>query len=211
MEPIRIFIADDHAVVRTGIRHILGTNPNFVVAGEAGDGRELLEKMRSVTFEVLLMDVTMPATDPVELVKRVKTEYPRVAVLIHSMHSETPVAARMLKAGASGYVTKASDPEILLAALSRVAAGGRYISAELAEQLAFGNAQDERPPHELLSERESQVLVRLTAGRSINEIARELNVSPKTASTYKTRLMEKLNVQSDAELIRYALQHQLVR
>jgi DNA-binding NarL/FixJ family response regulator len=211
MKPIRIFIADDHAVVRKGIRHILGTDPSFVVAGEAGDGKELLEKMSSMAFEVLLMDVTMPATDPVELLTRIKAEHPQVSVLVHSMHSERPVAARMLKAGASGYITKASEPELLLAALRKVAAGGRYISAELAEQLAFANARGDRPPHELLSEREGQVLVRLAVGKSINEIARELRVSPKTASTYKTRLMEKLDLQSDAELVRYALEHQLVR
>jgi len=210
MNPIRVLIADDHAVVRRGIRHILETTPDLVVAAEAGDGGELLEKLRKEPFDVVLMDLTMPATNPVELIARIKAQHPHIAVLVHSMHAEGPVASRMLKAGASGYITKDSEPEQLLAALRKVAAGGRYIGAELAEQLAFGNGAG-RPLHELLSERESQVFFLLASGKSLKAIAKELHLSPKTASTYKTRIMQKLNLQSDTELIRYALANHLVK
>jgi len=154
----------------------------------------------------------MPGTDAVELIELVREEHPQVAVLVHSMHAESPVASRMLKAGAAGYITKDSDPEQLLAALRKVAAGGRYIAAELAEQMVFSeDARHGKPLHELLSARESQVLGLLAAGRGIKEIARELHLSPKTASTYKTRVMEKLKVESDAELFRYAITHQLAK
>ena len=203
-------MADDHAVVRRGLRHILETTPDLAIADEAASGTEVMEKLQAGEFEVLLMDVSMPGTDPVDLIKRVKAQHPRVAVLVHSMHAEGPVASRMLKAGASGYITKDSEPEQLLAALRKVAAGGRYIGAELAQQLAFGNGAG-RPLHELLSDRESQVFFLLASGKALKAIAKELHLSPKTASTYKTRIMQKLNLQSDAELIRYALANQLVK
>jgi DNA-binding NarL/FixJ family response regulator len=210
MKPIRILIADDHAVVRRGIRHILDMAPDLVVAAEAGDGGETLGKLGKEQVDVLLMDVTMPDTDPVELISRIRADYPRVAVLVHSMHAEGPVAARMLKAGAAGYITKASEPELLLAALRKVAAGGRYIGAELAEQLAFGDGAV-KPLHDLLSDRERQVFILLASGKTLKAIARDLDLSPKTASTYKTRVMQKLKVASDAELVRYAVAHQLVK
>ena len=203
-------MADDHAVVRRGLRHILDTTPDLAIAGEAASGAEVLEKLQGGEFQVLLMDVTMPATNPVELIARIKAQHPQVAVLVHSMHAEGPVASRMLKAGASGYITKESEPEHLLAALRKVAAGGRYIGAELAQQLAFGNGAG-RPLHELLSDRESQVFFLLASGKALKAIAKELHLSPKTASTYKTRIMQKLNLQSDAELIRYALAHHIVK
>ena len=203
-------MADDHAVVRRGLRHICATSPDIVIAGEAVDGKEVLEKLRTTEVDVLLMDISTPDTDAVELVKRVKAEHAQVSVLVHSMHAESPVASRMLKAGASGYITKDSEPEELVGALRKVAAGGRYIGAELAEQLAFGDGAG-GPLHELLSDRESQVLVLLASGKSLKAIARELDLSPKTASTYKTRVMQKLNLGSDAELVRYAVAHQLVK
>lgn len=203
-------VADDHAVVRQGLRHIFALSPDVVIAAEAVDGKDLLEKLRTTTVDVLLMDVSMPGTDAVDLITRVKAEHPGVAVLVHSMHSEGPIASRMLKAGASGYITKDSEPEELVGALRKVAGGGRYLAAQLAEQLAFGDG-GERPLHELLSDRESQVFLRLAAGKSLKAIARELHLSPKTASTYKTRVMQKLKVESDADLVRYAVTHQLVR
>jgi DNA-binding NarL/FixJ family response regulator len=203
-------IADDHVVVRRGIRHILDTAPDLVVAAEAGDGQETLGKLGKEQIDVVLMDVTMPGTNPVELISRIRADYPRVAVLVHSMHAESPVAARMLKAGAAGYITKASEPELLLTALRRVAGGGRYIGAELAEQLAFGDGAV-KPLHDLLSDRESQVFILLASGKTLKAIARDLELSPKTASTYKTRVMQKLKVASDAELVRYAVAHQLVK
>ncbi|HTQ73325.1 MAG TPA: response regulator transcription factor [Burkholderiales bacterium] len=210
MKPIRILVADDHAVVRRGLSHILAMSPDIVISAEAVDGADVLEKLGATAVEVLLMDVSMPATDAVELVKRVRADHPGVAVLVHSMHADAPIASRMLKAGAAGYITKDSEPEQLVAALRRVAAGGRYIGPELAERLAFGDGAA-RALHELLSERESQVFVLLASGKPLKAIARDLHLSPKTASTYKTRVMQKLGVGSDAELVRYAVAHQLVK
>jgi DNA-binding NarL/FixJ family response regulator len=209
MGQIRILVADDHAVVRRGLRHILAMSPDIVIAAEAANGKDVLEKLRTTPIDVLLTDVSMPETDAVDLVRRVKTEHPSVAVLVHSMHAESPVAARMLKAGASGYITKDSEPEQLVGALRKVASGGRYISADLAEQLAFGDGA--KALHELLSERENQVFLLLASGKTLKAIARDLSLSPKTASTYKTRVMQKLRVDSDADLVRYAVTHQLVR
>ena len=185
-------------------------SPDIVIAAEAVDGNDVSEKLRETQVDVLLMDVSMPGTDAVELVKRVKAEQPQVAVLVHSMHAESAVASRMLKAGASGYITKDSEPEQLVRALRKVASGGRYIAAELAESLAFGDGAG-AAPHELLSDRESQVFIQLASGKSLKAIARDLDLSPKTASTYKTRVMQKLKLASDAELIRYAVAHQLVK
>lgn len=210
MKQIRILVADDHAVVRQGLRHIFAMSPDVVIAAEAVDGRDVIEKLRTTPVEVLLMDVSMPETDAVELVKRVKAGHPQVAVLVHSMHAESQVASRMLKAGASGYITKDSEPEQLVGALRKVAGGGRYIGPELAERLAFGDGTG-RPLHELLSDRESQVFLQLASGKSLKAIAGELRLSPKTASTYKTRVMEKLKVGSEAELVRYAVEHQLIK
>jgi DNA-binding NarL/FixJ family response regulator len=210
MKPIRILVADDHSVVRRGLSHIFAMSPDIVIAAEAANGSEVLEKLKSTPVEVLLTDISMPDTDAVELVKRVKAEHPAVAVLVHSMHAEAPIASRMLKAGASGYITKDSEPEQLIGALRKVAGGGRYIVAELAERLAFGD-EGSRPLHELLSERENQVFSMLASGKPLKTIARDLHLSPKTASTYKTRVMQKLKVESDAELVRYAVAHQLIK
>jgi DNA-binding NarL/FixJ family response regulator len=210
MKTIRILVADDHAVVRRGLNHIFAMSPDIVIAAEAVNGSEVLERLRTTPVEVLLMDISMPDTDAVDLVKRVRAEHPGVAVLVHSMHAESPIASRMLKAGAAGYITKDSEPEQLIGALRKVAGGGRYIGAELAEQLAFGDGAG-RPLHELLSDRESQVFVLLASGKTLKAIARDLRLSPKTASTYKTRVMQKLKVESDAELVRYAVAHQLVK
>jgi DNA-binding NarL/FixJ family response regulator len=210
VKQIRILVADDHAVVRRGLRHIFAMSPDVVIAAEAVNGQEVLEKLPVTPVDVLLMDVSMPDTDAVDLVKRVKAGHPQVSVLVHSMHAESPVASRMLKAGASGYITKDSEPEQLVGALRKVAGGGRYISPELAERLAFGDGTG-RPAHELLSERENQVFLQLASGRTLKAIARDLHLSPKTASTYKARVMEKLDLDSDAELVRYAVAHHLVK
>jgi DNA-binding NarL/FixJ family response regulator len=210
VKQIRILVADDHAVVRRGLRHIFAMSPDIVIAAEAVNGQEVLEKLPVTPVDVLLMDVSMPDTDAVDLVKRVKAGHPQVSVLVHSMHAESPVASRMLKAGASGYITKDSEPEQLVGALRKVAGGGRYISPELAERLAFGDGTG-RPAHELLSERENQVFLQLASGRTLKAIARDLHLSPKTASTYKARVMEKLDLDSDAELVRYAVAHHLVK
>ena len=210
MKPIRILVADDHAVVRRGLRHIFAMSPDVVIAAEAVDGKDAVEKLRTTPVDVLLMDISMPDTDAVDLLRRVKAEHPGLSVLVHSMHAESSVASRMLKAGASGYITKDSEPEQLIGALRKIASGGRYIGPELAESLAFGDGAG-KAPHELLSDRESQVFIQLASGKTLKAIARDLNLSPKTASTYKTRVMQKLKVASDAELIRYAVAHLLVK
>ena len=209
MKTIRILVADDHAVVRRGLRHILAAAHDLAIVAEAASGTEVLEKLRDGEVDVVLMDISMPGTDAVDLVGRIKALHADLPVLIHSMHSESPVASRMLKAGAAGYITKDSEPEQLLAALRKVASGGRYITAGIAEQLAFIGAAD-APLHELLSDRERQVFLLLVSGKSLKAIARDLHLSPKTASTYKTRVMQKLKAQTDAELVRYALANQLV-
>jgi DNA-binding NarL/FixJ family response regulator len=210
MKTIRILVADDHAVVRRGLRHIFATTHDMTVEAEAGDAAEIIGKLRDGQFDVVLMDVTMPGTNAVELVKRIRSTYPALSILVHSMHAEAPVASRMLKAGAAGYITKDSEPEQLLAAIRKVAAGGRYIAAAVAERMVFSDdAPDGKPLHESLSGREGQVLRLLAGGSSIGDIARQLNLSPKTASTYKTRIMEKLKVETDADLFRYAVTHQI--
>jgi DNA-binding NarL/FixJ family response regulator len=210
MKQIRILVADDHAVVRQGLRHIFALSPDVVIAAEAVDGRDVIEKLEATPVDVLLMDISMPGTDAVELVKRLRAERPQVAVLVHSMHADAPVVSRMLQAGAQGYITKDSDPEHLVGALRKVASGGRYLPPELAERLAFEGGSG-KAPHELLSDRESQVFLQLASGKALKAIARDLHLSPKTASTYKTRVMQKLKIASDAELVRYAVAHQLVK
>lgn len=208
MKKIRILVADDHAVVRRGLSHIFALSPDIVIAAEAVDGKDVLEKLAATQVDVVLMDVSMPQTDAVELLKRMRADHPQVAVLVHSMHAESPVVSRMLQAGAAGYITKDSEPEHLVGALRKVASGGRYVAPELAERLAFG---DGKPLHELLSGRESQVLIQLASGKTLKAIAKDLDLSPKTASTYKTRVMQKLKLASDAELVRYAVAHQLIK
>jgi len=211
MKTIRIFVADDHAVVRRGLRHIFATTHDMAVEAEAGNAEETLEKLRGGQFEVILLDVSMPGSNAVDLIKRIKATYPALTILVHSMHAEAPVASRMLKAGATGYITKDSEPEQLLSAIRKVVAGGRYIAPAVAEMMVFADdAPDGKPLHELLSGREGQVLRMLAAGKSIGDIARLLNLSPKTASTYKARIMEKLKVGTDAELFRYAVTHQIL-
>jgi DNA-binding NarL/FixJ family response regulator len=210
VKTIRVLVADDHAVVRRGLKQILGTAPDIEVAAEAGSGDEVLTKLLGDRFDVLVTDVTMPDTNAVDLIKRIRLLHPQLPILVHSMHAEGPVVSRMLKAGAAGYITKDSEPEQLLAALRKVVAGGRYIAPGVAEQLVFSdNAPEGKPLHELLSSRERQVLSLLAGGKTIGDIARDLGLSPKTASTYKTRIMEKLRVETDADLFRYTTTHQL--
>ena len=201
---IRVFIADDHSVVRQGLRRILALAPEFSIVGEAANGEELLEGLSAAQAEVVLMDVSMPGTQAVDIIGSLKRRTPQLGVLMLSMHDEGPVAARMLQAGASGYLTKDCDPQALLAALRKVAFGGRYIHPSIAEKMIFSR-DESRPLHESLSEREREVLRLIVAGTSLNDIAAALSISPKTVSTHKARLMEKLKVDSNAELIRYAV------
>ncbi|EEA01860.1 two component transcriptional regulator, LuxR family [Burkholderia sp. H160] len=207
---IRILIADDHAIVRGGLRQIIATTHDIVVAAEAAQGAEVLDKLRSGAVDLLLLDMTMPGISGVALIRRVRAEYPSLPVLVLSIHDEAQVASRALRAGATGYLTKDSDPEVLLAAIRKIADGGRFIDPKLVDALVFDAPRGDVPPHEVLSDREFQVLQMLAAGRSINEIAQACSLSAKTISTHKMRLMQKLGLSNNAEVIRYAIRHGMI-
>lgn len=208
---IRLVIADDHAIVRGGLRQIFATVPDFEVVGEAVNGAEVLDCVRRLEADLLLMDLNMPGISGPDLITRIRAHRPQLPILVLSMHNEAQVAARVLKAGANGYITKDSEPDLLLGAMRKVAAGGKYIVPELAERMVFDvSLPDQQAPHSQLSDRELEVLRLLIAGLSINSIAEQLFISNKTVSTHKTRLMEKLNLTSMADLMRYAMQHDLM-
>ncbi|GMV56657.1 MAG: DNA-binding response regulator [Betaproteobacteria bacterium] len=206
---IRILIADDHAIVRGGLKEIVATTMDIVAVEEATNGAEVMAKLRRADIDLLLLDMTMPGSAGVDLVRRVRIENPRLPILVLSMHNEGQVASRALRAGAAGYVTKDSDPAVLVAAIRKVAAGGRFIDPALVDSIVFSATDPDRPAHASLSNREFQVLQRIVAGESIGEIGSALNLSAKTISTHKMRLMQKLGVNNNADLIRYAIQHDL--
>ncbi|MGF6980137.1 DNA-binding NarL/FixJ family response regulator [Paraburkholderia sp. JPY465] len=207
---IRILIADDHAIVRGGLRQIIATTSDIVVVAEAAQGSEVIDGLRSRAVDLLLLDMTMPGISGVVLIRRVRAEHPSLPVLVLSIHDEAQVASRALRAGATGYLTKDSDPEVLLAAIRKLAEGGRFLDPKLVDAMVFDTQRDDVPPHKVLSDREFQVLQMLAAGRSINEIAETCTLSGKTISTHKMRLMRKLGLSNNAELIRYAIRHGLI-
>lgn len=206
---IRIVIADDHAIIRGGLKQIVTTTADIVVVGEATQGSEVLEQCRQTPCDLLLLDMTMPGLNGVELIRRLHEERPALPILVLSMHNEGQIVARALKAGAAGYVTKDSEPEILLSAIRKVAAGGRFIDPALVETMVFSVGGNNSLPHDTLSERELQVLKMIAAGGSLGNIAEQLHVSPKTISTHKMRLMLKLGIDNNADLIRYITKHRL--
>jgi len=206
---IRILIADDHAVVRGGLKQVIATTADIDVAGEAAQGAEVIEKLRTCHVDLLLLDMTMPGISGVDLIRRVRTEHPVLPVLVLSIHNEAQVVARAVRAGATGYVTKDSDPDILLAAIRKLAGGGRFMDPKLVDVMVFDTHSIDAAPHKILSDREFQVLHLLAAGKSINAIADVLVLSAKTISTHKMRLMQKLGIENNAELIRYAIKHGL--
>ena len=207
---IRVVIADDHTILREGLKQLLLAASDFDVVGEAADGHEVLQKVRASDFDVLLLDMSMPGKSGMELIKQVKAEKPKLRILVLSMHEEHQYAVRAIKAGASGYLTKESASTQLVSAIRKVAAGGAFISADVAEQLALGAMPHaEGPLHAALSDREYQVFRLLVSGVAVSEIAAQLNLSAKTVSTHKARLMEKLNVGNQTELVHYALKHRL--
>jgi DNA-binding NarL/FixJ family response regulator len=207
---IRLVIADDHAIVREGLKRIVGDAEGLQVAGEAADGGEVMQRVRELDFDVLVLDLSMPGRSGMELIKLVKSEKPKLRILVLSMHQETQYAVRAIKAGASGYLTKESAPAQLEQAIRKIAGGGAYISAEVAEQLALGAMPGgETAPHEALSDREFQVFKLLVDGVSVTDIAGQLHLSVKTVSTHKSNLMGKLGVGSEAELVRYAIRQGL--
>jgi DNA-binding NarL/FixJ family response regulator len=207
---IRIVLADDHAIVREGLKRIVGEAQGFQVVGEAADGTEVMRTVRELDFDVLVLDLSMPGRSGMELIKLVKSEKPKLKVLVLSMHQETQYAVRAIKSGASGYLTKETAPAQLEQAIRKIAGGGAYISAEVAEQLALGAMPgNETLPHESLSDREFQVFRALVAGDAVSDIAANLNLSVKTVSTHKANLMQKLGLANQTELVRYALKHGL--
>jgi DNA-binding NarL/FixJ family response regulator len=208
---IRLLLADDHQIVREGLKGILSAQPDLAVAGEAANGDEVMARVHAGEFDVLVLDISMPGRNGIEVIKLVRQERPGLPVLVLSMHQEDQYAVRALRAGAAGYLTKDSAGAELVSAIRKVAAGGRYITPAVAEQLALqiGRAE-ELPAHRLLSDREYEVFRLLAAGRSVTEIADQLALSVKTISTHKSRLMEKMRLGTQADLIRYAIEHQVV-
>ena len=208
---IRVLVAEDHTIVREGIKQLIGMAKDMQVVGEAGNGEQLMEVLRQTPCDVVLLDISMPGVNGLEAIPRIRALLQPPAVLMLSMHDEAQMAARALKIGAAGYATKDSDPALLLTAIRKVASGGRYIDPELADRMVFEvGLTDSRPPHALLSEREFSVFERLVQGEGVNEIAQHLAISSKTVSTHKARLMEKMGAHSVAELVKYAMEHKLV-
>ena len=209
-KPIRVLIADDHAIVRQGLRQILSDTPDLTVAGEAENGVQAVQMVRSGEWDVVLMDVSMPDRNGIDALKLIKKEFPRLPVLILSMYPEEQYAIRALKAGASGYLTKQSAPDLLVTAIRQVASGKKYVSPSLAEELANAIGEDsERPAHEKLSDREYQTLCMIASGKTPTEIAEALNLSVKTVSVYRARLLEKMHLRNNAEVTHYGLKHGL--
>jgi len=208
---IRVFIADDHPVVRKGIRQILGDSPDIIIVGEATSGREALDLIGTVVpCDLVLLDLSLPDVDGLDVLKRLRRAHPAVRVLVLTMHSEDQFAIRALKAGAAGYLTKDGAPAELIGAIRKIVAGGRHVNSQLAERLVAHLGPDaERPIHERLSDREYQVLRMIAAGKTTREISAELALSMKTVSTYRSRLLEKMNMRSAAELAAYAVRHHL--
>ena len=208
---IRIVVADDHTIVREGLKQLLAAAADLAVVGEAQNGHEVLERVRSLDFEVLLLDMSMPGRSGIELIKQVYAEKPALRVLVLSMHQEQQYAVRAIRAGAAGYLTKDSASAQLVSAIRKVAAGGAFITEGVAQQLALdAMPQSEGLPHHALSDREFQVFRELVSGKAVSDIASELNLSVKTVSTHKARIMEKMSMSNPAELIRYAIHHRLV-
>ena len=208
---IKVLIADDHPIVRQGLRQILSEIPDMEVAGEAVNAQETLDQVRAGGWDVLVLDITMPDRSGFDILKELKHEQPDLPVLVLSIHAEEQFAVRVLKAGASGYLTKENAPGDLVKAIRKVVDGGKYISPDLAERLAFGlDTSSGQPRHETLSDREFQVMQMMASGRTLAEIAGELSLSTKTVSTYRTRLLEKMNFKTNAEIIRYAIENGLI-
>jgi two-component system, NarL family, invasion response regulator UvrY len=208
---IRVFIADDHPVVRKGIRQIVADTTDIVIAGEATNGREALDLVGYVVpCDLVLLDLSLPDCDGLDLLKQLRRDHPAIRVLVLTMHSEDQFAVRSLKAGAAGYLTKDGAPAELIGAIRKIVAGGRHVSAQVAERLvAHLGPEAEQPAHERLSDREYQVLRMIAAGKSTRQISVELALSVKTIGTYRSRLLDKMNMKSAIELAAYAVRHHL--
>ncbi|MFZ3136936.1 MAG: response regulator transcription factor [Thermodesulfovibrionales bacterium] len=208
---IKIFIADDHAIVRKGLKQIISETPDMIVSEEADNGLEALDKISENNYDVILLDISMPGKNGLEILRLVRKKKPKLPVLMLSVHPEEQYAVRSLRAGASGYLTKESAPDELIAAIRTISKGGKFVNASLAEKLISElEIYVERPSHETLSDREYQVMCMSAMGKTLKEIAQELSLSIQTVSTYRTRILEKMNMNSIAEVIRYAVKHGLV-
>ena len=208
---IRIVVADDHTIVREGLKGLLAASGDIEVVGEASDGGQVMERVRALEFDLLLLDMSMPGRSGIELIRQVRSERPKLKILILSMHEESQYAVRAIRAGAAGYLTKESASRQLVEAIRKVAAGGAFISAEVAQQLALGAMPDVKgPPHTALSDREFQIFRMIADGLAVSDIAGRLSLSVKTVSTHKANILQKMNMTTQAELIRYALTHRLV-
>ena len=206
-----VLLVDDHTIVRKGLKQILDETEDIVVLSEASNGQEAIEEVDRNSFDVIVLDISMPGMSGLDVIKQLKTVAPALNVLVLSMHPEEQYAIRSLKAGAAGYLTKDKAPEELITAIRRVATGARYISSTLAERLAsILNNGSAKAPHETLSDREYQILCLIGAGVTVRQIADQLSLSIKTVSTYRTRLLRKMNLETNAELMRYTLDNQLV-
>jgi two-component system, NarL family, invasion response regulator UvrY len=208
---IKVVVVDDHAVVREGLKRIVSESGGMTVSGEAADGHEAMRVIRSQPCDVVLLDITMPNKSGLDVLKELHAESPRLPVLVLSMHPEDQYAVRVLRAGAAGYVTKESAPAKLVQAIRKVVRGGKYVSPALAERLVFDLGTDtDKAPHELLSDREYQVLCMIASGKTVTQIADDLALSVKTVSTYRVRILEKLKMKNNAEMTRYAIKEGLV-
>jgi DNA-binding NarL/FixJ family response regulator len=208
---IRVLIADDHTIVRKGIVQILNDTDDMAPVDEAENGREVLRKTSEGSFDVVLLDISMPGMNGLDVLKQLKISSPGINVLILSMYPEEQYAIRLLKAGAAGYVSKDRAPEELIKAIRKVSKGRKYVSPSLAERLAWNLATDsDRPLYEILSDREFQIICEIASGKTVGEIAEKLSLSPKTVSTYRTRVLRKTGMKNNAELMRYAILNNLV-
>ena len=208
---IKILVADDHAVVREGVKQILSETADMVVAAEASSAQEVLNKVWENNYDLVLLDISMPGRGGLDVLKQLKDEKPGLPVLILSIYPEEQYAVRALRAGAYGYLTKESAPDELIAAIRKISQGGKYVSASLAEKLAFDmEIGAEKPPHEMLSDREYQVICMIAKGKTVKEIAGELSLSVKTISTYRSRILDKMRMKGNAELTRYAIKNSLI-
>ena len=208
---LNLLIADDHSIVRRGLRQILEETTDIQVGGEAANGREVMEKIRAQSWDALVLDITMPGPSGLDVLKLVKAHSPELPVLILSMHAQDQYAGRVLKAGASGYLPKESAPEELVNAIRRICAGGKYLTVEQVLKLGcLAHSAEERLPHESLSDREFQVLRHIASGKAVSQIGVELKLSVKTVSTYRMRLLEKMRLKNNAELTHYGVKNGLV-
>lgn len=208
---IRVLLADDHMLFRKGLRMILEETQDITVAGEAGTGKEALDKALSSYFDVVLLDLSMPERDGLDVLKELKKSKPELPVLVLTMHPEDQYAVRVLRAGASGYLTKKNAPEEVVTAIRKVFSGRKYISPSLGEKLAFEiEAGTEQPLHKTLSDREFEVLRMIAGGKSLTDISKELALSINTVSTYRARILEKMNLKTNADIIHYAIRNKLV-